>query len=368
MEKIVYIVTNTENNNIIGAYDNNLLALIDIMDLIINQLELLRKIVLKLKKILTKDEIDSLINNYKLIHMINNTNVICKQCYFSFDNFTFTDSKNEIIDYLEKFNYPYINKKKHIKFLYENLINISIDDNLTSSSIDVFIPNGTIDTENENEGSIINNASNVLDTDYVNNQINNNIQKQQNINLIKKKIEELEKEKKNELLQCNEIKEKFEKNKNDYIKKKQKNSDLIKKIKNDEDKFELIKRKFYADKTLYFRLKNEIKENEIKENDIGILFKKKYCIFKMLDETNILNTNDELDKYLEYLPDNDDDFIPRDVAYRNMFIKNHTLSGKAKSDIGINSDSDSDTDEYIKEPYNNDNELVNKIDDLFEKT
>ena len=99
---------NTENNDVIGVYDNNLLAFLNIMEIIIIQL----KLFVKIKEKSSKDEVEKNVGNYKLISVINNTNVMCKNFVFSFDEFAFCDNNNEQVDYFEKYNYPYINKKK----------------------------------------------------------------------------------------------------------------------------------------------------------------------------------------------------------------------------------------------------------------
>ena len=70
-------------------------------------------------------------------------------------------------------------------------------------------------------------------------------------------------------------------------------------LKQEQEKWDSIKKKFEADKKLYFLFKQEI-ENNIREiEDIPELFKNIYPVFEKLDNDKYLNTIQEINKYIE---------------------------------------------------------------------
>lgn len=86
------------------------------------------------------------------------------------------------------------------------------------------------------------------------------------------------------------------------------------------DRLKKFKDMFIADKKIYFIIKEQILYNEIYE--IPNIFENKYLIFKKLDENNHLNTQSEMDKYIELLSDDDKINYYRTISfYENLYKK-----------------------------------------------
>ena len=199
------------------------------------------------------------INNY--INKKTNINNIIK-------NIKIYKYKNNTIK-----NIYYINSKLKLSETQDNFQNNNNNDNIEneSSEINIFIPN-------EIEISEINDV---------------------NMNELKEKIILLEKLKNNECEKLQELKKDFIDKEEKYTEDKIKINNKKLKLKQEQEKWDSIKKKFEADKKLYFLFKQEI-ENNIREiEDIPELFKNIYPVFEKLDNDKYLNTIQEINKYIE---------------------------------------------------------------------
>jgi hypothetical protein len=193
------------------------------------------------------------INNY--INKKTNINIIKNIKIFKYKNNTIK-------------NIYYINSKLKLSETQENLQN-NIDNE--SSEINIFIPN-------EKEISEINDV---------------------NMFELKEKIILLEKIKNNEYDKLQELKKDFISKEEKYTEDKIKINNKKLKLKQEQEKCDSIKKKFEADKKLYFVFKQEIENNIREVEDIPELFKNIYPIFEKLDNDKYLNTIQEINKYIE---------------------------------------------------------------------
>lgn len=199
------------------------------------------------------------INNY--INKKTNINIIKNIKIFKYKNNTIK-------------NIYYINSKLKLSETQENLQNNNDNnDNIDneSSDINIFIPN-------EIEISEINDV---------------------NMFELKEKIILLEKIKNNEYDKLQELKKDFISKEEKYTEDKIKINNKKLKLKQEQEKWDSIKKKFEADKKLYFVFKQEIENNIREVEDIPELFKNIYPIFEKLDNDKYLNTIQEINKYIE---------------------------------------------------------------------
>ena len=170
-------------------------------------------------------------------------------------------------------NIYYINSKLKLSETQDNFQNNNNNDNIEneSSEINIFIPN-------EIEISEINDV---------------------NMNELKEKIILLEKLKNNECEKLQELKKDFISKEEKYTEDKIKINNKKLKLKQEQEKWDSIKKKFEADKKLYFVFKQEIENNIREVEDIPELYKNIYPIFEKLDNDKYLNTIQEINKYVE---------------------------------------------------------------------
>jgi hypothetical protein len=178
--------------------------------------------------------------------------------------------KNNVIKKIYSFN-------KNLNLIDENYNNInikndfnnnSIIDNNESSDINIFIPN-----ENEVD----------------------------NIDDLKEKIDLLEKLKIHEVHKLDELKEDYIKKEERYIEDKIKIDNKKLKLKQEQEKWDSLKKKFEADKNLFYLFKKEIDDNIRNKEDLPELFKDIYPIFEKLDNDGYLNTIQEINEYVELI-------------------------------------------------------------------
>jgi hypothetical protein len=196
------------------------------------------------------------INNY--INKKTNINIIKNIKIFKYKNNTIK-------------NIYYINSKLKLSETQENLQNNNDNIDNESSEINIFIPN-------EKEISEINDV---------------------NMFELKEKIILLEKIKNNEYDKLQELKKDFISKEEKYTEDKIKINNKKLKLKQEQEKWDSIKKKFEADKKLYFVFKQEIENNIREVEDIPELFINIYPIFEKLDNDKYLNTIQEINKYIE---------------------------------------------------------------------
>lgn len=199
------------------------------------------------------------INNY-IINKCNGNNIIKYLKIYKYNN--------NILKNIYNIN----NELKLIEEIinYNQFYKIEKNDNiLESSDINIFIPNET-----------------------------------ENINDLQEKISLLEKLQQDEVKKLDELKNNYINKEEKYIEEKVKIDNKKLKLKQEQDKWNTIKKKFEADKNLYFIFKNEINENKRNKEEIPELFKDIYPIFQQLDNEGYLNTLQEINQYIELTKNN----------------------------------------------------------------
>jgi hypothetical protein len=137
---------------------------------------------------------------------------------------------------------------------------------------------------------------------------------------LKKKIEELSKMKEKEVEELENLNENFHEFQTKVIDEKFSLDAEKLKLKHNKEKWEEFKNIFNADKKIYKIMKEQIANCEIEK--IPELFEKKYPIFRILDENNQLDTTSEIYDYIKLLPEEDDIYIPKNIALKGLFDDN----------------------------------------------
>lgn len=255
---ISYIIK--DNNDILGVYKN----LDDAYDFIIFlNMYVNKKIKTKTNNIIKDIKIYKYKNNLiKKIYYINSKLKLITQ-----DNINYININNEDINNKDTNSEDTNSEDTNSEDTNSEDTN-SEDTNNESSEINIFIPNET--------------------------EIND-----VNIDDLKEKINLLEKLKQHENFKLQDLKKDYINKEEKYIEDKIKIDNKKLKLKQEQDKWDSIKKKFEADKKLYYLFKQEIIDNIRKENDIPELFKDIYPIFEKLDHGCYLNTIQEINKYVE---------------------------------------------------------------------
>lgn len=339
--KSFIIIDNTKN--VLGVYDTEIFALMNILDLIINQLGLLIKIVQENKNIVPNKNI---INNFKIISMCNNSNMILREYHFLLDDLMFCDNEKGQIEPLGDYNYSFVYKKGQIKHLYKQLNDLIGDE----KDLQLFIiPNEYAKIDTDAPTCTANNIANIVDTEFIN-EMENKINKKTNKSSVKrpkpnpldlkKKIEELNKLKEQEAKKLELLEKQVKKKENELISKKYKHAERKRRLKIHQEKWNEFNNKFKSDKNIYFIMKEQIGKGQLDENKIPELFAKQYPLFKQLDTDNKLNTNEELTAYIDLLSDENKlklDFVPPSNSYGGLF-SNDNISRKTSSDSSSEED------------------------------
>jgi len=143
---------------------------------------------------------------------------------------------------------------------------------------------------------------------------------------LKKTIAELNRLKEQEMKDLEKLNEGFHEIENDIFEKKAILTAEKNKLKRDKEKWEEFKNIFNVDKKIYRTMKEKIANKEMEETEIPELFEKKYPIFKVLDENNILDTNSDIYEYIKLLPEDDSVYIPRSTELYGLFNDNPGIS------------------------------------------
>ena len=171
------------NRNILGLYDKNSLAFVELMDIIINELNIICRI---MNNGISIRDVNIIGDSYRIVSMKMNSNVIYQEYFFSLLTFSFFNNNKEVVEFFDEYNFSIMKKKYEIKCLYNQIINKNNFDN--KKSLDVFIPIEKMDSD-----VYINNN---IDTEFVNNNIinsdDNKLSKEISKEEVLKKIKNLE--------------------------------------------------------------------------------------------------------------------------------------------------------------------------------
>jgi hypothetical protein len=232
------------------------------------------------------------------IYMINNTNIV------------YTSNKNgEIItEKIKNLPFELMNNSLQSNPNEENKQNLNKLHNNLSSDINVQLP--PINTE-------------IAITSDNNEEID--------INELKLKIEMLNRLKEEEIESLENLNENLHEYENKVIDEKFSVDAEKNKLKRDKEKWEEFKNIFNADKKIYKIMKEQFDKNEISE--IPELFEKKYPIFSVLDDNNLLDISSEIYEYIKLLPDDDSVYIPKDIVLTGLFNDNNVVSSISLTEL-----------------------------------
>jgi hypothetical protein len=81
-------------------------------------------------------------------------------------------------------------------------------------------------------------------------------------------------------------------------------------------------------------MKEQITNEEI--NEIPELFEKKYPIFKVLDDNNLLDIENDIYEYIKLLPEDDSVYIPKNIALKGLFNEDNGISSISLTELKDN--------------------------------
>jgi len=151
------------------------------------------------------------------------------------------------------------------------------------------------------------------------------------IDELKNKIDMLNKLKEEEIESLENLNENLHEYENKVIDEKFSVDAEKNKLKRDKEKWEEFKNIFNADKKIYKIMKEQFDKDEISE--IPELFEKKYPIFSVLDDNNLLDTSSEIYEYIKLLPDDDSVYIPKDIVLTGLFNDNNVVSSISLTEL-----------------------------------
>ena len=155
-----------------------------------------------------------------------------------------------------------------------------------------------------------------------------------NIDELKQRIDELNKLKDDELNDLENLNKNLHEYENIVIEEKFKVDAEKNKLKLDKGKWEEFKNIFNADKKIYKIMKEQIENEEIDE--IPELFEKKYPIFKILDDNNLLDIENNIYEYIKLLPEDNSVYIPKNIALNGLFNDDNGISSISLTELKDN--------------------------------
>jgi len=231
---------------------------------------------------------------------------------------------------VKEFNDGSINgvyKVKNKKIVYTTQINEKIVvneiNNLPLELVCNFSDTNEVEPSNINHKTCPNQAVGVMSSDInVNLPINSEIKiseesEEVDMDELKRKIDELNQLKEAELNNLENLNQNLHEYENEVIKEKFSVDNEKNKLKADKGKWEEFKNIFNVDKKIYRIMKEQLEKNEI--DYIPELFEKKYPIFSVLDDNNLLDIPNDIYEYIKLLPQDDTIYIPKNIALKGLF-------------------------------------------------
>ena len=270
----------------------------------------------------------SIVQLYKLSELSNN----CKLKAFDAGSIVgiYYVNNNKIFYKTKKDNDVVIYEFKDIPF---ELMNVSenIQENIQENKSKNIYTRKTYNNRPRHISSDINVQLPPINTEILITSNDNQSEKPVDLEKLKRKIEELNKLKELEIGDLENLNENLHEYENKIIAEKF-NVDAEKnKLKRDKEKWDEFKNIFNADKKIYRIMKEQFDRSEIDE--IPELFEKKYPIFKVLDENNLLDTTSEIYEYIKLLPDDDSVYIPKDIVLNGLFNKDNVVSSISLTEL-----------------------------------
>ena len=267
----------------------------------------------------TDGDKQGLIHLFKLSRI--NQNVVLKEYHNGYMKGLFHIKNNQIL-------YSHSEKNKIITTIVDDLPfelvynpNMKIDIQLESSDINVNLP--VINTEiqittDETKQETKQETKEDINEDTENEDIDEEE--------LMKKIDELNKLREQEMKDLEKLNEGFHEIENDVFEKRAILTAEKNKLKRDKEKWDEFKNIFNVDKKIYKTIKEKIANKEMDETEIPELFEKKYPIFQVLDENNILDTAEDIQEYIKLLPNDDSIYIPKTAELYGLFNDNPGVS------------------------------------------
>jgi hypothetical protein len=233
--------------------------------------------------------------------------------------YTHLNSKNDIIEE------AYSDIPFELKFLNNKVFILDNKTEILSSDINVQLP--TMHTEinissEKNEPAKVEPAKVEDPNDIL------------NADELKRKIEELSKLKELEINDLENLNDNLHDFENKIIEEKFSIDAEKNKLRTDKEKWEEFKNIFAADKKIYRIMKEQLNNNEIE--DIPELFEHKYPIFKVLDDNNLLDNENNIYEYIKLLPEDDSVYIPKNIALKGLFNDNNGPSSISLTELKEN--------------------------------
>ena len=271
----------------------------------------------------TDGDKQGLIHLFKLSRM--NQNVVLKEYHNGYMKGLFHIKNNQIL-------YSYSEKNKIITKNVDDLPfelvynpNMKIDIQPESSDINVNLPvintEIQITTDETKQETKQETKEDTNEDEYINEEE------------LKKQIDELNRLKEQEIKDLEKLNEGFHEIENEVFGKNAILTAEKNKLKRDKEKWEEFKNIFNVDKKIYRTMKEKIANKEMEETEIPELFEKKYPIFKVLDENNILDTVEDIHEYIKLLPTDDSVYIPRTTELYGLFNDNPGVSSISLTDM-----------------------------------
>ncbi len=243
--------------------------------------------------------------------IINSSEILCYKQQFLQNNYSLVVKNNFIALCDSNQDVTHLNTIKmgiNIRTRYiMDYLNKDADNN-ESSEINLFIP--------MKETPVYSNSNNTFKHHSPVN--DNNV----SIEQLKERINLLTMLKNYETAKLEELNKEYMDKEDHYIKEKMKVDKIKLQMRQEQEKWDLINKKFEADKKLYFIFKREIESGLRDRSNIPELFCDTYPIFEKLENGNHFNTPHEIKMYVEFTKNKE-----KETSYDDNCARNNGVIG-----------------------------------------
>lgn len=300
----------SDNENIIGCFEDKINAIIYLLDCIINKF----KFYLDFLKLNNENIIPPKLNSFKLTSIISNSTVIRTIDVFDISKLKLINIMTEENEFISSNSENIIlNYKSNI---LKNLI-YEIDEIKGHDELNIFIPNDMLNSPQSEFNCIDNNI---------------------NIEEIKKNIQNLTIQKEDQEEIVNNANNTFNQKKINKLNKERE-------TKKTKEKIDEYKRRYNADISVYLKIKDEI---ENKNQEIPELFLDQYPILKVLNNLNLLYENKGFLFYYNKIKQINE-IKCQNTIYSNIFNDGSVFYTKKQTEFSESSDEIIDNDENSEE-------------------
>jgi hypothetical protein len=300
----------SDNENIIGCFEDKINAIIYLLDCIINKF----KFYLDFLKLNNENIIPPKLNSFKLTSIISNSTVIRTIDVFDISKLKLINIMTEENEFISSNSENIIlNYKSNI---LKNLI-YEIDEIKGHDELNIFIPNDMLNSPQSEFNCIDNNI---------------------NIEEIKKNIQNL-------TIQKEDQEEIVDNANNTFNQKKINKLNKERETKKTKEKIDEYKRRYNADISVYLKIKDEI---ENKNQEIPELFLDQYPILKVLNNLNLLYENKGFLFYYNKIKQINE-IKCQNTIYSNIFNDGSVFYTKKQTEFSESSDEIIDNDENSEE-------------------